>query len=312
MVSNALEAADGVAAGAANAIALTQRQVEPVVQQAIVNWNQSGLPRELLSALAHPTVQIADLSGSLLGLTAGGVVAIDSTAAGHIWFTEPYFGAAPPAGQMDLLTVVTHELGHLLGLGDTTSPGIMQGTLPPGVRIIPESNSLAVGQVAASEGLWSGLTPVFVSFAAPAADPDPALSPFAALAVKGPALRAVVVSTRALTTSEDLWASYLGSQMGNLMAAVTSPSAEEGNAQSVEEGNIQPAPSASLMLPAVHLAGDPPAQYSLGRAAAADNGPARAATLDEFFARSSAELADWNFDLAFSGLTAVVRVKDAT
>jgi hypothetical protein len=66
------------------------------------------------------------------------------------------------------------------------------------------------------------------------------------------------------------------------------------------------------MLPAVHLAGDPPAQYSLGRAAAADNGPARAATLDEFFARSSAELADWNFDLAFSGLTAVVRVKDAT
>jgi hypothetical protein len=40
---------------------------------------------------------------------------------------------------MDLLTVVTHELGHLLGYGDTVEPGIMAGTLATGVRIFPDS-----------------------------------------------------------------------------------------------------------------------------------------------------------------------------
>ena len=53
-------------------------------------------------------------------------------------------GAA--AGQMDLLTVVEHELGHELGLPDTNPPSnpsdLMAATLPPGVRRQPTTQDL--------------------------------------------------------------------------------------------------------------------------------------------------------------------------
>src|SRR5207302_7163057 len=110
--------------------------------QAIVDWSQAGLAEATLSALANPKIEIANLHGSLLGLAAGSVIAIDPDAAGHIWFTNPSPSATPPAGQMDLLTVVTHELGHLLGFGDVPAPGIMSGTLAAGVRIFPGAAEL--------------------------------------------------------------------------------------------------------------------------------------------------------------------------
>lgn len=132
MPSNALEAADGVVDGSTGTDTLTDSELAPVVQQAVANWSQTGLPDSILAPLSQAKVQISHLSGSLLGLTAGDVIAIDPTAAGHGWSLDP---SAPLAGRMDLLTVVTHELGHLLGVGDLPTPGIMFGTLPAGVRI---------------------------------------------------------------------------------------------------------------------------------------------------------------------------------
>jgi hypothetical protein len=64
---------------------------------------------------------IGDLGGKYLGLTAEREITIDATAAGWGW------------QRMDLLTVVLHELGHVLGLEDEDGDELMGGTLGVGV-----------------------------------------------------------------------------------------------------------------------------------------------------------------------------------
>src|SRR5262249_7827771 len=47
-------------------------------------------------------------------------------------------GASPEQGRMDLLSVVTHEVGHALGF-DHEAAGVMEAALAPGVRLVPEA-----------------------------------------------------------------------------------------------------------------------------------------------------------------------------
>ena len=88
---------------------------------------------------------------------------LDSDAAGHGWFIdstptqdEEFVSfdstlrateSSPAAGRMDLLTVVMHELGHVLGLADTDGPAgdsdLMIGTLLTGMRRNPASDWLS-------------------------------------------------------------------------------------------------------------------------------------------------------------------------
>src|SRR5439155_27279483 len=79
-------------------------------------------------------VHVASISRGWLGLTSNGEIWIDRTAAGWGWST----GATPAADRMDLLTVVSHEFGHVLGLAPTPA-GVMAVTLAPGVRQLPEA-----------------------------------------------------------------------------------------------------------------------------------------------------------------------------
>jgi hypothetical protein len=97
---------------------------------------------------------VRHLTGSHLGETAGETIYIDSNAAGHGWFVDSTPGADkefaasgsskrlsatdPKAvDQIDLLTVVEHELGHIAGLDDVDvlSDSIMGRTLGTGVRL---------------------------------------------------------------------------------------------------------------------------------------------------------------------------------
>ena len=100
--------------------------------------------------------RIADLDDARLGLTLGTVIWIDVDAAGHGWFVDASpaddvefsrvgqdgelwaADGSPAGGAMDLLTVVGHELGHVLGLDDHVhsehAGDIMAAALDTGAR----------------------------------------------------------------------------------------------------------------------------------------------------------------------------------
>jgi hypothetical protein len=140
----ALKAAGGATAGAPQAESLTHRQVEPLFGEAVARWQAAGAD---VTALDRVDVRIADLGGDLLGLASGSTLWLDDNAAGYGWFLDPTpdddreFTTPDDEGEqgrMDLLSVVAHELGHLLGLDHDDRDGDVMGeALAIGVRRVP-------------------------------------------------------------------------------------------------------------------------------------------------------------------------------
>jgi hypothetical protein len=126
---------------------LTAAHLQPVLAAAIDRWAAAGLDAAALAKLHSATVVISALGGSTLGLAdaAANLIRIDDDAAGHGWFVDPTpwddaeFATTGNQGEqhrMDLLTVLTHELGHLLGY-DHAEDGVMQESLLAGTREMP-------------------------------------------------------------------------------------------------------------------------------------------------------------------------------
>jgi Ca2+-binding RTX toxin-like protein len=124
---------------------LTGDALTAIADAAIDFWTDA-LGVEAGAALQDVEFQVADFSGQILGLTGNGTVFIDADAAGYGWFVDPtpgddveFAGATAPAG-MDLMTVVMHELGHVLGYRDlpAAQDSLMSATLEEGVRRLPE------------------------------------------------------------------------------------------------------------------------------------------------------------------------------
>ena len=153
---------------------LTQDELDTIVAAAIQRWEATGLSAEQITYLQSVTFSISDLSGWNLGSAANGHVSIDINAAGHGWFIDPTpfgdseFGnnvggalytlpSLAPAGHVDLLTTVMHELGHELGLSDTYSLGnmasIMYGYIVDGERRLPTYGEADGGVLGAITGM---------------------------------------------------------------------------------------------------------------------------------------------------------------
>jgi hypothetical protein len=114
----------------------SQESLDRVVSQAIGYWADHGLSAVQLHELSRLHVRVANFSGNTLGQASAssGYVRIDQDAAGFGWSSEG-------RGGMDLLSVLTHEVGHVLGFehGDEEHD-VMAPTLSVGAsRIGPLS-----------------------------------------------------------------------------------------------------------------------------------------------------------------------------
>jgi Ca2+-binding RTX toxin-like protein len=147
-------------------VPVTQAEVKSLLPAAIDAWQAAGLDNADVRKLENVTIQVGNLGTSILGLEASGAIMINQTAAGFNWYvaagtaSNQAFGLAgpsvgyvaglgsPAADDVDLLTVLEHELGHVIGLADNNQAGdLMDITLGFGVRRTPTAADLAaIGQ----------------------------------------------------------------------------------------------------------------------------------------------------------------------
>jgi len=96
------------------------------VTEAIRRWSETGLSQEQIDRLKSVQVTMADFGAGTLGSTDGDTIFIDRDGDSRGWYIDPTprndaefapGSSITPAG-FDLLTVLMHEFGHILGYGD--------------------------------------------------------------------------------------------------------------------------------------------------------------------------------------------------
>jgi hypothetical protein len=153
---------------------LTQSQLDSIVSAALERWTSAGLTQPQIATLRAINFDVADLGGEYLGESSGQHVLIDRNAGGKGWFTgvdsssDSLFSRAvsntrrytdpksAPAGHLDLLTAIEHEMGHKLGLGDSYAAkdrdNLMYGYLTAGERRLPAQGQAKSATISNSQG----------------------------------------------------------------------------------------------------------------------------------------------------------------
>lgn len=140
---------------------VTVPEIRALIPAAAARWEAAGVDRSTIASdLRGLQIIVADLPGSALGEALPGRLWIDTNAAGYGWFIDrtprndsefsdviaptelQATGDSPAVGRVDLLTVIMHEMGHLLGLpeasGQESSHDIMSEVLDLSTRRLPD------------------------------------------------------------------------------------------------------------------------------------------------------------------------------